>query len=86
MPKKKTHTVAIAPTKTERTANGLRESMFAILDSVLSGDISPAQANAAARAGDQIIRTINTELAVREYAKNYPTDVDPITSEQLKLA
>lgn len=70
---------------TDRTSTGLRESMFKVLDSVMSGDISPAQANAAARAADQVVKTLMAEIAVREYSKNYPKDNDPVTTRTLKL-
>lgn len=53
-------------TITERSTIGLREVLFAEIDSLRNGDIEPARAQAVAKLAQQILTSVSLELnAVR---------------------
>ena len=68
--------------KTDRTTNGLRETLFQELDSLRNGKVAPCRARAAASLSREIISSARIEIEVKrlqlENDLDSPADAKPV--------
>lgn len=72
--------------KTEKTSEGLRNTLFDAIDKLRSGKIKPQEAKAMASLAGQIISTVNMEIAIAQLRREYPADTPLIVPPPLRLA
>lgn len=65
-----------------RTSAGLRDALFDELDRLRNGKTNATNANAVARLADQVVNTVQMELAVQQHLAKMPQE--PISAQMPK--